>query len=78
MKLVSLKHKMQQVEHSKREKGAKSGSIKTAFDMQFRVDKGMLKVDEVEKELRFERVFVKQIHNLENVRREVEKIPVSF
>lgn len=78
MKLVSLKHKMQQVEHAKRERGAKSGVLKTAFDLQFRVDKGMLKADEVEKELRFERFFVNQINSLESVKNEIEKIPEGF
>jgi len=80
--LLSYKHKMRQMEQSSSAEGSSSrlldGSLGTAMDIHYYINNDMVHVDEAEKQRTFENYFLTQIHQNEEVRKDVEGISIKI
>lgn len=78
--LLSYKHKMRQMEQTSTSNAEKllDGSLGTAMDIHYYIHNDMVHVDEAEKQRRFENYFLAQIHQNEEVRKDVEGISIMI
>eukprot|EP00560_Eucampia_antarctica_P005962 CAMPEP_0197824192 /NCGR_PEP_ID=MMETSP1437-20131217/1487_1 /TAXON_ID=49252 ORGANISM="Eucampia antarctica, Strain CCMP1452" /NCGR_SAMPLE_ID=MMETSP1437 /ASSEMBLY_ACC=CAM_ASM_001096 /LENGTH=550 /DNA_ID=CAMNT_0043423735 /DNA_START=74 /DNA_END=1726 /DNA_ORIENTATION=+ len=77
--LLSYKHKMRQLEQTiEGSPKLLDGTLGTALDIHYYIHNDMVHVDEAEKQRGFENYFLAQIHQNEEVRKDVEGISIKI
>jgi translation initiation factor 3 subunit L len=76
--LLCYKHKMRQLQQHDNDDASTTSDLGTALDIHYFIHNDMVHVDEAEKQRRFENYFLAQIHQNEEIRKDIELITTKI